>query len=86
MEMENGDRIKIHEEIAVLKTQVDYISIQVTNHIPTAIKEVKKDAILAKEVAIESAKKVNLKLNWLFVLFVSGLIGLILDLVKNSIK
>jgi len=37
--MENGDKIKFTEDIATLKAEMSYIKTQVSNHIPTSLKE-----------------------------------------------
>lgn len=65
MENNNGRKIKLHEEVArntanilSIKDDVKEIKIQVTNHIPTFIKDMKKD--LAKKIddhCVDSDKK-----------------------------
>ena len=40
--MENGDRIKLHEDVASLKTAMEYVKAQVSNHLPTQIEDLNK--------------------------------------------
>ena len=78
MKFENGDKVKLHECIAVLQSEMKEVKEQVSNHIPSVIKEVRNEAIALGE-------RVNKKLNWLFVLFVTSLLALILDLLKDKV-
>ncbi len=65
--MENGDKIKIHEAIAVLKTEMLYVKKQVTNHLPTQIKGIDE--------------KFTGKFNWIMGLLVTNLIVIVVGLV-----
>ena len=38
--MDNGDRIKLHEDVASLKTEMGFVRKQVSNHIPSAIERI----------------------------------------------
>ena len=41
--MENGDKIKFTGDIAKLQTEMEFVRLQVSNHLPTLIKEMKED-------------------------------------------
>ena len=40
---DNGDKIRIHEDVASLKTDMKYVKEQVSNHLPTSIAGLRKD-------------------------------------------
>lgn len=40
--MENGDKMKFTEDIATLKSEMNFVKKQVSNHIPTSISEMVK--------------------------------------------
>lgn len=66
--MDNGDKIKMHERMASLETEMGYIKEEVTNHLPSQIKDLDT--------------KVTKKLNWGIMLLIATLIGIIANFVK----
>ena len=77
--MENGDRIKIHEDIATLKAQVSIILI---NHLPHLSNDIKA---LSNKFN-DDIKMLNKKVWWFITLLITNLVGLLVSLVFGLIK
>lgn len=67
--MENGDKIQFAKDIASLQTDMNNVKSQVTNHLPTAIKDVKEEV---GDIKL-SVNKINLKLAYWSGIIIAGI-------------